>query len=330
MVDTLWADVSEYQRVVDDRYPHPVLAIRACDGAYRDKNFHANHNWARAALDAGKLHVLIIYLVYRPNWQQSFDTLRSMVGDPHPRTVVMIDVESWGGQITGDHSSNLNNLHAAISQWLGNPRRVIGYGNANDLNTLWPRQPQGIQHVIAAYGHKPSYPGMIAHQFADDCPVDPFGPCDANSADGLAVHELSAALGLDILIKKGRASMISLPATDKPSDINSDPSKWPERNYNVGWNVAGGWEGDVAFSLGVQDWGGRTDNSRGFLFLASWIFPGDKLTPVDQVYTAAGGGQTLNQHSLTSEYVAPKGCVGVTFNYAAPAGAFVALGRSGR
>lgn len=124
--------------------------------------------------------------------------------------------------------------------------------------------------------------------------------------------------------------MIRLPETLLPSDPSSAPKSWPERNFDIPWNVAGGWEGGAAFSFGVQDWPGRSaDQVRGYLLIASWIMPGGKLAPVDPVFTAAGGGTPISAHTLTKEYPAPAGCVGVTLNYAAPGEAYVAIGRSG-
>jgi peptidoglycan hydrolase-like protein with peptidoglycan-binding domain len=200
-VDTIWSDVSEWQCPVNDSYPYPVLAIRSNDGTYRDKDFTSNHAWARSALDAGRLKALLIYLVYRPNWSDELNTLESEVGSPHPRCAVMIDVESWGGQIRGDQSAGINNLYQGIGGWLGDCRRVIGYGNVGDLNGLWPHKPPGIRLIIAAYGSNPDYPGKLGHQFTDGQTADhlfvpPFGFADVNSADGYDVDAFCAAIGL--------------------------------------------------------------------------------------------------------------------------------------
>ncbi|MFY9806100.1 MAG: hypothetical protein WAK86_02410, partial [Pseudonocardiaceae bacterium] len=48
--------------------------------------------------------------------------------------------------------------------------------------------------------------------------------------------------------------------------VRLDPKMWPQRNYDVGFDLAGGWEGDFAGEFGVQEWGGRTnDGARGYL-----------------------------------------------------------------
>lgn len=128
--------------------------------------------------------------------------------------------------------------------------------------------------------------------------------------------------------RKGHTVMDQLPATPPPADPKSDPKTWPQRNYDVGFDVAGGWEGDIALEFGAQDWGGRTgDDVRGFLYLASWHTP-NGLVPADPAYTVAGGGRPIHAHTPTVALVAPKGATALTLNYAAPGGAYVTEGRS--
>jgi hypothetical protein len=128
--------------------------------------------------------------------------------------------------------------------------------------------------------------------------------------------------------RKDHQVMDQLPATPTPSDPKSDPKSWPQRNYDVVFDVAGGWEGDFAFEFGAQDWGGRTgDDVRGFLYLASWHTPAG-LVPADPAYTIAGGGRAIHAHTPTVSLVAPKGATALTLNYAAPGGAYVSEGRS--
>jgi hypothetical protein len=335
-VDILWSDVSEYQPPVTDDYPYDVLAIRCDDGTYRDHNFAANHAWARRALNCGKLHVLIIYVVYRPNWQDALNTVKSMVGTPHPHTAFMIDIENWAGQITGDQSEGINHLYWGLADWIGDPRRVIGYGNVTDLNTLWRTKPPGIRHIVAGYGTNPDYPGKLGHQFTDGVyggplHVPPFGYADVNSADGYDLAAFKAAL--NIPTRKAVHEMIILPATAMPKDIHSDPSTWPERNWNIGWSTVGG---RATISVSAQDWDGPDTGIRGRLHIASWIIwvitgPNTvKLVPVeDPLYTYTGQGHILHQHDLTPEYPAPDGAVGVTLNYSAPGGGYITVGRSG-
>ena len=143
--DTIYADVSEWQVPVDDSYPHRVLCIRSNDGNHRDRNWNVNYPWCKRRCDTGELEFFIVYFVWRRNWRQTVDTLKDMVGNPHPRMAVMIDVESWGRQIAGDQSDGINRAYSAVAEWLGEPRRVVGYGNVGDLNRLWPVKPKGIR-----------------------------------------------------------------------------------------------------------------------------------------------------------------------------------------
>ncbi len=205
--DTLYADVSEWQVPVTDAYTdagYRVLCIRSNDGTYRDKDWANNYAWCRRQTDAGKLAFFIVYFVWRPNWQDAVATLKSQVGQPHPKMAVMIDVESWSGAIRGDQSVGINATFQDIAGWLGDPRRVIGYGNVGDLNNLWPNKPRGIRLVVAGYGHLPNYPGLIAHQYTNGqgygggLPegAPPFGNCDMNAANGLTATAFAAALGI--------------------------------------------------------------------------------------------------------------------------------------
>jgi hypothetical protein len=127
---------------------------------------------------------------------------------------------------------------------------------------------------------------------------------------------------------KDHSEMDQLPASSMPANPDSDPRGWPELNYDVGFDPAGGWEGTFAFSFGVQEWGGRSvDAIRGYLRLASWILADRSLAPVDPAFTLEGGGQAIFAHNPTRTYGAPAGAVGLTLNYAAPGGAYVSEAR---
>ncbi|ASR85231.1 endolysin [Mycobacterium phage SirPhilip] len=206
--DTLYADVSEWQSPVTDAYTdagYRVLCIRSNDGTHRDVDWQSNYAWCRRAVDDGRLAMFIVYFVWRPIWTEAVATLKSQIGQPHPNMAVMIDVESWQGQITGDQSDGINAAFESIASWLGDRRKVIGYGNAGDLDNLWPRKPAGVRLVVAGYGRLPTYPGMIAHQYTDGggygggLPegAPPFGNCDMNAANGLTATEFAAALGIE-------------------------------------------------------------------------------------------------------------------------------------
>lgn len=195
MANTQWADVSEFQVPANDRYPWNFFCLRSNDGAHRDKHFSQNFAWANKAVNMGKMFGYLVYYFYRPGFDGSA-LLRVMVGNPPPaRLAVMIDVEGGGGKVSGNQSAAINAQHAALSRWLGDSRRVVGYGNTHDLNALWPTKPSGLRLVIAAYGTNPDYPGKFAHQYADNVPCAPFGPCDANSADNMSQADMEAMFG---------------------------------------------------------------------------------------------------------------------------------------
>lgn len=195
MTDVLWCDISEFQTPVDDSYPYRWLSFRSNDGTYRDPVFQQNLAWCKAKADAGQLDGFFVYAVSEPG-EDWAGTLMSAVGEAHPLMVVMIDVESWGGRITGDQSADLNAGRERIGAWLGNVSRVVGYGNAGDLNSLWPeRGDTGI--IYANYDSNPGFPGAFAHQYSSTGNVPPFGyPVDLNSADGFDSTSLQNLLGL--------------------------------------------------------------------------------------------------------------------------------------
>jgi hypothetical protein len=228
MVDTLFADVSEFQRVVDDSYPYPILSFRSNDGTYEDRNFAANYAWAANAANTGRLTCFVVYMYWRTNWLDTVNTHKQMVanaGGPHPRMISMLDVES-GGNPVEDWSDALLQTYSTLAAWLGNKQRVIGYGNAGDLNTMWPAYPTGLRRIGAGYGTNPMLPGQIAHQYTDgvysrplraqrdnhtteglvrvleraesSLPLGcaPFGNCDMDSADGLSAADFAAACGV--------------------------------------------------------------------------------------------------------------------------------------
>lgn len=215
MADTLWADVSYYQPLVDfSVYPYRWLAVRSNDGTFDDPKFHANFALAKHALDRKQLDGLIVYVVYRQNWEATLANLKAQVGTPHPRTVYMIDLESWGGQVSGDQTAGIEAMRKGIVAWLRSNltaaqklnlplvarqrRRAFVYGNLGDLRSLYPGKPSSVKVVVAAYGSNPPYPGKIAHQFASNFPTPPFGPCDINSADGSTSRAFAKTVGIPL------------------------------------------------------------------------------------------------------------------------------------
>jgi peptidoglycan hydrolase-like protein with peptidoglycan-binding domain len=194
VTDTQWADVSQWQRPVDDAYPWQFFCFRSNDGDIHDSNFAANRAWADKAVADGRIFGYLVYYFYRPGLNGAA-VLKSMVGTPNGRMAVMIDVESDAGRVAGNQSAAINAQFDELARWLGSPKRVTGYGNVGDLDTLWPSKPQGVRLVIAAYGSNPAYPGKFAHQYSDSYVTPPFGACDINSAGGMSAADLERMFG---------------------------------------------------------------------------------------------------------------------------------------
>jgi hypothetical protein len=206
MTDSLFADVSEFQVPINDSYPYQIASIRSNDGTYRDRNFAQNYAWCKAAADSGRISCFIVYFYWRSNWDSTVQTHIDMInanGGPHPKMITMIDVES-GGNPGGDQSDGINRSYWKAAEWLGNPKRVIGYANSGDFYSMWPTRPDGLRVIGAGYGSLPNLPGLLAHQYTDGqgfggglpegCP--PFGNCDMNAANGLSPQDFAAACGI--------------------------------------------------------------------------------------------------------------------------------------
>ena len=234
MTDTQWADVSEYQVPVNDQYPWHFFSFRSNDGTYVDHDFAANLAWTKHAVDQGLLVGFMVYFVYEENWQQTLETFQKVVGTPHPRMAVMIDVESWGSKITGDQSVALNSLRNELIAWLGgNKKRVVAYGNQNDLETLWSNRGD-IMIGIANYSFNPSFPNKLFHQYSDRYNTPPFGYCDINSADGYSPEQLATALGFDNVVVTPKPVPTPPPAPKpKPAPKPVPPKPAPQRIYVV-------------------------------------------------------------------------------------------------
>lgn len=216
--DTLYPDVSEFQAPVDDSFlaatytesgqsfPYRWICIRSNDGGHVDENFAANYNWCVKQCDAGNLDGFMVYYYWRPDGSglSNHMQLVNSLGGPHPKMVSMMDVESGSGNGSANVSGQLNTEYSTLTGWLGNPARVIGYGNTSDLANQWPTQPAGLMLVVAGYGANPNLTNQIAHQYTDGAGyggglpegVNPFGNCDMNSADGYSPSQLAVALGV--------------------------------------------------------------------------------------------------------------------------------------
>lgn len=221
MTDTISCDTSEFQPAVSDSYPHKWYIFRACDGTYRDPKFLANYAWAEHAAVTGKITGYTIYCVYRPG-VDVFSVVRDMVGSPSEHLTVLIDVESWRGQITGNQSRRINRLARQFAKWLGSKQRVLGYGNQGDLVSLYPRRLSWLRLIVAAYtSTQPQVPNMIGWQYTDgssNWPTQPglprssppFGNCDHNVFPGLTPLALANELGVGPQVKEPHVSVFNV------------------------------------------------------------------------------------------------------------------------
>ncbi|GAC71039.1 hypothetical protein [Gordonia soli] len=201
---TYWADVSQFQRTVDDDYPHRVFSFRTNTGSVKDTRADANLTWALQALADGDLDIVIPYYFFRPG-AANCDLWRQVVtrnGRIDPRIVCMVDVESGQGSSQGaiptrDHSVEINDEIARVRGWLGGSR-VIGYYNPKADPVLWQSRgdvPLVVPHYNGQPGQSYAYPNRFAHQYSDRVQCAPFGPCDANYT-ALSIDQLKTLFGI--------------------------------------------------------------------------------------------------------------------------------------
>jgi hypothetical protein len=197
----IWTDVSEWQAAAyDDSYPWPVAAYRMSSGAnYVDAKGATNAAWCHRAFLAGKLIGHIGYHVWAPgNEQAQADRFFALLGaNADAGFVAMIDVESWSGQITGDHSAQVQALADAMAARLNSVSRVKIYGNSGDLAAIAPRVSGQYGRIKAGYSSVAPAEPWDGWQYSDGQSVwpipagavrssPPFGGCDHNIFYGTA------------------------------------------------------------------------------------------------------------------------------------------------
>jgi hypothetical protein len=123
----------------------------------------------------------------------------------------------------------------------------------------------------SSYVSVPSAPASVMYQSHAAASWDSYGPLGVEvlqftdraqvagqlvDADHyLGTREQFAALIGRPLHRKERHEMDQPPATTMPADPDSDPRSWTQRNDDVGFDVAGGWEGGFAFGFGAAGLG---------------------------------------------------------------------------
>lgn len=187
------ADTSHYQHGVDDSYHRPAFAHKVSQGtSYVDSK--ADHNGSWGADNSGskgrKMVCHIGYHVWYPG-NEDAQTQRFLTkAHVDSRFVAMLDIESWGGAIKGDHSSQINKMANNLAAELGR-ERVIVYYNAGDGHNIYPGHPDWVKITGARYSaNPPAFPHSL-WQYSDGeakYPVPsgyprisaPFGRCDHN------------------------------------------------------------------------------------------------------------------------------------------------------
>lgn len=194
MPDLIHVDVSEHQaETFDNTYTHQFGMFRAASEWDRpDSKAPANLAWCVKARAAGGLVNFGVYVIPGNVPNDAVMGRLDALGVPDD-CVIMMDVESWGGLITGDHSLQFNVLADTLRRrQSGRPDLVWGYLNPNvDLN-LWPQRPVWLGFIQPAYG-KPDPPdpkglNRVGWQYCNavlngttyPSSSPPFGRCDHN------------------------------------------------------------------------------------------------------------------------------------------------------
>jgi hypothetical protein len=255
MSTTFAADVSYYQPYVNDKYRRPWFIFRVCDGTFVDPHFAGNFAWSanavqkrRAGLLKPRLKGFTVYAVFEPGVDvvavakaQVEAALAKLPAKRQAKAraklTFMLDVESWNGKISGDHSPEIRGRLNDAAAWLGSHRRVIAYANLPDFAALFPSEPAWCHLVVAGYSSvRPSHTNMIGWQFSDGetrWPVPagyprasaPFGNCDHNEFL-MSPAELATLLGVGGAAVKPKP----VPPTPKP---DPKPAPKPDGGPNI-------------------------------------------------------------------------------------------------
>ena len=236
-MDTLFPDVSDHNQILNDQVALKWLrwsrwvAFRANDGHHMDANFGANFAWVNRAISVFKLVGYVVYTVYPASAEnltpmQAWLLYKTQLDRILPgnsrrrRQVRLIDIEKWG-HYSGDHSADILALWNLVWRdanskrfaWQRNTpgiawfcrrldqRRTCVYGNAGDLDELFPRskRPKNLVVFLANYVSNPPYPGKVVHQFSSNYNIPGLGNVDINTADGLSPEALGRTLGISTL-----------------------------------------------------------------------------------------------------------------------------------
>ncbi len=210
MAHLICPDVSEFQHPLDQSYQRDFVIFRVTFGAhYLDPNFLANANAVKRLYDSGKVAGALLYTVYtaapvKAQFEATWDAIGPTI--PDWLTGIMLDVETWRGksyELSGDHSTRINQLYGLHAHRMGSWASVIAYGNSGDLQELYPGRDRRCRVIVASYGSQLAYKrvrGAIGQQYSDGQQKwsvprlggkalprasKPFGRCDHNVFPGV-------------------------------------------------------------------------------------------------------------------------------------------------
>lgn len=149
---TFYADIAEFQPLVNSKYPYNVICLRGDNGWRIDDHFAANWRYCAAS---SRIEIVIVYLIYIPGETSAIlSRIKSALGSRCPSKVVfMVDVESGAGFAgPGNHSIDANRLANGLALYAGSNRRVLGYANKYDWAACWPQYPSWMKRITASYG----------------------------------------------------------------------------------------------------------------------------------------------------------------------------------
>lgn len=187
-------DVSEHQTsAFTDAYTRRFGMFRAASEYDRpDAKAAANLAWCLKARGAGRLVNFGVYVI--PGNVPNDAVMGRLDALKVPADcVIMLDAESWGGLITGDHSAQFNTLADTIRARQGGRADLVwGYLNPNVDAGLWPHRPAWLGFIQPAFGPATppdprglnrigwQYCNAVQNGTAYPSSSAPFGRCDHN------------------------------------------------------------------------------------------------------------------------------------------------------
>src|ERR1700761_6977819 len=120
----VWPDVSSNQPVYeDDAFTFDFVMFRILDGTFHDPKGATNLLRAKAACNQNKLLGFGVYIVFPRSEgvstaEEVFAEFVKIVGVPHERMCVMIDIEDWSGHVKGNHTAEIEKLRILIWKYL--------------------------------------------------------------------------------------------------------------------------------------------------------------------------------------------------------------------